>query len=349
MKRKNLNATRTNLNFHLDKLRVPFIKKKYNIFSKNLNPFKLENKKIIVAVSGGVDSLSLLFLTICYSLKKNIKLHPIIVNHKIRPESTKEALELKKVLKKNFEINCKILSSKNFNFKKNIQDKARDLRYDLILNECNKKKINYILLGHQKNDLIENFFIRLLRGSGLKGLVSFENMISNHKNIKVLRPLLNFTKSDLLLINKKTYRYFIEDPSNLNDKFLRVRIRKLLKKLTNEGLDFSKFYLTIKNLSKSEKVIENFVDQNISDNLRFLIKNKKLILNKSFFEKPDEIVFRSLTRAIKYISARKNYTRGKKIINLFENLKSSSKSYKSTLSGCIIEKYGDSVIISQEK
>lgn len=349
MKRKNLSAVKTTLNFHLIKLRNPFVKKKYQIFSRNLKTLDLKKNKILVAVSGGADSLSLLFFAKCFSLIENIKLHPIIVDHKIRLESTIEAKDLKNKLSRDFKINCRILSRRNLNIRTNIQSKARELRYNLILKECIKEKIKYILLGHHKDDLIENFFIRLVRGSGLKGLVSFDNMIAQYKNAKILRPLLDFSKKDLLLINKLTYGFHVKDPSNLNDNFLRIRLRKLIKNLSVEGLDFKKFELTLKNLSKSEKVIDYFVNQNISKNLRFFSKNKKVILNNSFFENPNEIVFRSFNEALKYISNKKNYPRGKKVTNLLKNLKSSGKSYKLTLSGCIVEKIGDSVIISCEK
>ena len=349
MKRKSLNALKTNLNFHLVKLRIPFVKKKYQIFSKNLKSLNLVNRKLLVAVSGGADSLSLLFLSKCYSLIENIKVYPIIVDHKIRPESTKEANKLKKVLKSNYKINCKILSSKNLIIKKNIQSKARELRYNLILDECSKKNIKFVMLGHHKDDLLENFFIRLLRGSGLKGLISFDNIITHFKNIKIIRPLLSFSKKDLLLINKLTYNFFITDPSNSDDKFLRIRIRNLLNKLSKEGLNYSKFELTLKNLSKSEKIVEYFVNQNIKKNLKYFAKQQKIILTLSFFENPDEIVFRSFNEALRYISPKKNYSRGKKVLDLIRNLKFSKKSYKSTLSGCIVEKIGDSVIISSEK
>ena len=349
MKRKSLNAVKTTLNFHLIKLRNSFVKKKYKIFHKNLKSLNLQNKKVLVSLSGGADSLSLLFLSKCYSLIENIRLHPVIVDHKIRPESTKEANELKKVLKKNFKINCKILTNKNIIINKNIQSKARELRYNLILEECNKKNIEHIFLGHHKNDLLENFFIRLLRGSGLKGLISFDNMVKQFKNIKLIRPLLSFSKNDLLLLNKLTYGFFVEDPSNSNDKFLRIKIRNLLNELSKEGLNYNKFELTLKNLSKSEKVIEYFVKQNLEKNLKFFPKQKKIILNYTFFENPDEIVFRSFNEALRFISMRKNYSRGKKVVNLIKNIQSSNIRYKSTLSGCIIEKIKDSVIIFQEK
>ena len=219
MKRKSLNATKKTLNFYLTKLKDPHLQKLYKVFSKNLESLDVSKKKIMVGVSGGVDSLSVLFFAKCYALKHKAKLYPVIIDHKLRKESTNEAKILKYKLKRNFKIDCKILSKKITKIDKNIQSYARDLRYDLFLKECKKHKINYLLLGHHKDDLIENFFIRLLRGSGLKGLISFDKKVVNYNNIKVVRPFLSTSKNQLININKKTFGFFVDDPSNNNDRF----------------------------------------------------------------------------------------------------------------------------------
>ena len=267
---------------------------------------------------------------------------------RLRKESTNEAKNLKFKLEKNFKINCKILSKKVSKIDHNIQSYARDLRYDLFLKECNKHKINYLLLGHHKDDLIENFFIRLLRGSGLKGLVSFNKYISDYNSLKIVRPFLSISKKKLIAINKKTFGFFVDDPTNYNDKFLRSRIRKLLKNLDKEGLSFKKFNLTLRNLSKSDQVIEFFVEKNVFENSKYFDKQKKIILNRSFFNNPDEIILRSLMQLIQRISKKKNYPRGKKLISLINSLMLSNNKVKLTLSGCIVEKIVDSVIIYPE-
>ena len=349
MKRKNLSATKKTLNFYLAKLKDPQIQKLYKVFSKNLESLDLINKKIMVGVSGGNDSLNVLFFSLCYALKHKVKLYPVIIDHKIRKESTNEAKYLKYKLKKYFNINCKIISRKISKIDKNLQSYARDLRYELFLKECNKHKIDCLLLGHHKDDLIENFFIRLLRGSGLKGLVSFHKNVTDYNGLKIVRPFLSTSKNELIETNKKAFGFFVDDPTNNNDKFLRSRIRKLLKKLDNEGLNFNKFYLTLKNLSKSDQVIEFYVDKNILENSKYFEKDKKIILNQFFFHNPEEIILRSITQVIQRICRKKNYPRGKKVISLIDSIKFSNKNVKLTLSGCIIEKIQDSVIIYPEK
>ena len=349
MKRKSLSAAKKTLNFYLTKLKDPQIQKLYKVFSKNLASLNISNKKIMIGVSGGADSLSVLFFSKCYALKQKIKLYPVIIDHKLRKESTNEAKDLKHKLKKNFKIECKILSKKNSKIDKNIQSYARDLRYDLFIKECAKNNISNLLLGHHKDDLIENFFIRFLRGSGLKGLVSFDKNVSNLNGINIIRPFLSIPKKELDIINRKTFGFFVEDPTNNNDKFLRTRIRKLIKNLNKDGLNFNKFYLTLKNLSKSDQVIEYFVEKNVLENSKYFDKDKKIILSQSFFNNPEEIILRSFTQVLQKISKKKNYPRGKKVVGLLDSLEFSNKKVKLTLSGCIIEKISDSVIIYQEK
>ena len=73
-----------------------------------------------------------------------------------------------------------------------------------MINQAKKLKINNILLGHHNDDLIENFFIRILRGSGLNGIVSFDQK-TNLQNINLIRPLLKFSKKNLEYISKKSF------------------------------------------------------------------------------------------------------------------------------------------------
>ncbi len=313
----------------------------YKKFEKSLNV----NRDLIVAVSGGPDSLALAFLSKIYSVKKKLKVKYYIIDHKLRTGSTAEAKYIKKILSR-FYINAEILHWQGKKPKKNIQSLARSKRFELLLMKAQKFGINHILLGHHQGDLFENFFIRIIRGSGLKGLISLGKK-TKLQNVNILRPLINQKKEDLVFISKKVFDFYVKDPTNNDEKFQRVRIRKLLNGLKNDGLDQKKFLKTIENLKKSNDVVSYYVTKNLENNSFFSHKKKCLILNDKFFKQPHEVVFRSLSDSLNFISKKYYSVRGKKIDKIIKEIQKSSFS-KSTLGSCLIEKVNQTVIISKE-
>jgi tRNA(Ile)-lysidine synthase len=126
------------------------------------------------------------------------------------------------------------------NYHIKIRDALKHLNYEIVLRphymSFKKNDIKYLLLGHHLNDLFENFLIRIVRGSGLNGLISFsKNTKYSDQNLNVIRPLLNLEKKDLLFISKKVFSFFVKDPSNINEDYKRTRIRNLLYLLEKEG------------------------------------------------------------------------------------------------------------------
>ncbi len=340
MSLKNLNVIKTH-KVLLKKLSNKKIKYLFDLFEKEL----AINDKFAVAVSGGPDSLALAFLSKVYSIKHKLSVKFFIINHKLRADSSVEAKKVKNELKK-LEIKAQIFNWNGKKPKTNIQSIARKKRYELLFSECKKKKINNLLLGHHIDDLYENFFIRIIRGSGLKGIASFEK-IKKIEDIKLIRPLIAFDKTDLIFISKYVFNFFIEDPSNENLNFTRVRVRNLISNLKEEGFDKSKLFLTTKNLRKSNQAISFFVEKNIKINSFFNQKKKQLILNEKFFKNPYEVIFRSLSDSIRLIGGRYNPVRGKKIDNILKKI-GNNVLVKETLGGCIIKKVNQTVIISKE-
>ena len=324
-----------------DNLKNKKINQIYNLFEKQL---KID-QDFVVGISGGSDSLALAFLSKIYSVKKHIGVKFFIVDHKLRPESTKEARLVRKVLKKFF-INVEILTWHGKKPLSNIQSLARKKRYELLISKCKNLKIHNLLLAHHQDDLFENFFIRILRGSGLKGLISF-NKKSKFNNINILRPLLEFRKKDLLFVSKNVFNFIINDPSNKDDKFQRIRIRKLLLNLENEGLDKNKFKNTIENLRYSDETIMFYLQNNLKKNTFFSEKKKEMILNKDFFAQSHEVVFRSLSDVIRNVGNKYYSVRGKKLEKIIREIEKESF-FKATLGGCIIKKVKQTIIISKE-
>jgi len=176
MKRKNSNA------LLLDK-------KTQHIYLnfKNFLISHLKGKKFLVAVSGGPDSLALAYLSKIFCNELNYSFSAIIIDHGVRKKSDQEAKKVKQLLLKHkikssvFKINCK--SGKNFHLE------ARKKRYEKISSFCKKNKIKSVLLGHHLDDVVENFYIRLSRGSGLSGLTPIKK-VSKLNGQTYLRPFL---------------------------------------------------------------------------------------------------------------------------------------------------------------
>ena len=372
MKKKSLSAKKKIHKSLLEYLKNKKINKVFKEFNYNLNFFfkrdfnnkLIKQPKFAVAVSGGPDSLALAFLSKCFILKnkinQNIKF--FIVDHKLRKESSIEADSLKKFLIK-FDIKCEILEWSRKKPNSNIQAIARKQRYMLLKKACKKFKTSDLLTGHHKDDLYENFFIRMLRGSGLKGLTSFADLyIKMEDDFRILRPLIKIQKKELIYISKSVFNFFVNDPSNQNLTFQRSRIRRLILDLENEGLDKKKLDLTIKNLKSADLVIKTYVEKNIKNNAKYLIKNNKYILNQNFFvNQADEVVFRSFSEILRKVSGRYYPPRGKKIKDaiskcIFPYYKVKSElnvkkevDLKITLGRCYIQRINQTVIISKEK
>ena len=344
MKRKNLIArkkAKSNKIIFKDSKILNFYNKFKSTFLKNI-----KNNSFALAVSGGSDSLCLAYFSKVFSSEFCNKMHVLIVDHNIRKDSQKEALKVKQILKKR-KIQSKILRWKGQVPKSNVQKNARDLRYLLISNYCLKNKIKYLATAHHGDDQFENFFIRLLRGSGLTGLSSMSLNTKYNNRLKIVRPFLYFKKSDLKYVTLNYSKTYIKDPSNKDEKFQRIKIRKLITELETNGLDKKKLLSTINNLKYSNNVVNFYVAENLRKNSFFFDKDNKLFLNRSFFLQPYEVIFRGLSKALKLIGKKYYPVRGKKLEKVISDIQNNHL-FRVTLGGCIVEKANQTIIITKE-
>ena len=338
MKQASLNAKLSG--FLQDKV----ISKIYLSFQQLLNK-NIGTKKFVVCVSGGPDSLALAFCSKLYSEHTKNKVFYLVVDHNIRTNSAKEAKSVQKNLLK-IHVKSNILTIKK-SISKSIQKNARDHRYDLISAFCKAKKISFMLTAHHLDDQIENFYIRLTRGSGLYGLSSMKMLSQNKQRIHLLRPFLNITKKDLVHIAKKIFKTFVKDPSNTNDKFLRSRIRKLKSSLASEGLDQSRILKTISNLNTAKEAIDFYVKKFQKKHVHVVHKNKVNIDLKLFSEQPAEIIYRVMAELIQKRSGKDYPPRAKGLEYLISSIQSNNFS-KTTLGGFTFSLDKHKIIMSKE-
>ena len=344
MRRKSLTVKKKAENKEL-KIKNPKIKQLYSNFRKIV--FKnINRKRFALAVSGGSDSLCLAYFGKVYSHEFTNKMDVLIVDHGLRKESYNEAVKVKSILNKKKIKSC-ILKWKGKIPKSNVQKNARNIRYSLISSYCLKKEIKYLITAHHIDDQIENFFIRLLRGSGLSGLSSMSENVSYSTNLKIVRPFLGFKKTDLKYVTLNIFKTYIEDPSNMDEKFLRTRIRKYKKNLENEGLNTEKITKTINNLLSANKALSFYKNKALYKHVSFLSKSKCLVSSQIFIDEAGEIVFKSFSDILSLVSGAYYPPRSKKIVNLINRVKN-DKFIKSTLGGCVIEKKGTFISVSKE-
>ena len=188
-----------------------------------------------VAVSGGGDSVALLHLLNDYARSRGIALHAATVDHGLRPEAAREAAMVA--------AQCRALGVAHdtlrwtgWDHSGNLQNEARKARYRLLADWARGQGIDAVCIGHTADDLAETFVMRLGRRAGVDGLSAMPAVFDRH-GMRWHRPLLNARRADLRAHLTRCGVTWVDDPSNEDDSFARVRIRKALAVLTDLGVD----------------------------------------------------------------------------------------------------------------
>ncbi len=259
---------------------------------KYLNELIKKNDKVVVAVSGGPDSMFLLHLLCNIKKNKNYKLIVAHINHNVRKESADEKLKIEDYCKIN-NIIFEYLKIEKYP-KENFHDYARKVRYNFFDNIVNKYKAKYLLTAHHGDDLMETILMRIVRGSSFNGYSGF-NKISKYKNYFIVRPLIELTKqeiNDYMDIHKLWYAI---DNSNCKDVYTRNRFRKyVVPQLKKENPN-----VHLKFLSLSEKIndISNFLEEYTDKVISRIYYDKKINIQQFIIEKKaitDIILYRIL-------------------------------------------------------
>jgi len=304
-------------------------------------------KNFAVAVSGGPDSLALALLSEQYAKENGLKFTAISVDHLLRPDSKREIEWVGKLMRRK-KIKFACLKLKGKKPTSNIMAYAREQRYNLLTQYCRRSKITYLLTAHHLDDEIENFLMRLIRGSGIKGLSSSRSYFKHRKSgVNIVRPLLSFSKKSLIKYLSLKKQQYVVDPTNKDSRFDRSRIRTLTTTLISEGLSKSRFANVIDNLKKAESAIQNSLSGYGKNLIKIRDKSSLVISIKDFIKIPEEIQFRLVVKIVEYISKKKKKPRAKSILNLIEKI--IRRDFKSmTVHGCIFEKKDKEIIITLE-
>lgn len=185
--------------------------------------------KICVAVSGGCDSTALLLLTRQYAERYGIQVIALTVDHQLRQNSSFEAGSVN-VLCNSLCVHHKILKWQHGNIPTGkVECEARNARYDLLTNECLKMGVDCLFVGHNADEQLETYMIRMAMHSENYGLACISGARTCKNGVTIIRPCLAFFKEQLKTYLTKNNIDWFEDEMNDDDRFIRVQFRKKLK------------------------------------------------------------------------------------------------------------------------
>ena len=245
---------------------------------------------VVVAVSSGPDSMALLNLLLEVRKEKKLNIVVAHINHNLREES-KEEYEFtnKYALDHKCEFEGIIFDEYETN---SIENEARERRYKFFESVLKKYNSKYLLTAHHGDDLIETILMRLTRGSSLDGYSGFKK-ISQRDNYTILRPLIFYTKDEILnYIEKNNIPYRI-DKTNFSKKYTRNRYRlDVLPLLKKEDENVHTKYLKFsEELEESSNFINEYVDNRYKDivtknmiNIELLKKENNYIIKRIIYK-----------------------------------------------------------------
>lgn len=292
-----------------------------------LNKLPLSKGPVVVGVSGGADSLYLTFLLNQWCKKNKRTFLAVTVNHELRTEALDEANWVHKQLTKQ-KIDHTILAWEGTKPKTHIEERAREKRYELLLDFCHKHKATALFLAHHQQDQVETFWTRLAHSSGLDGLGCM-TQISKRDNIMIVRPLLKTSKQEIIQTLQKNHVTWIEDPMNQDTIYERVQWRQNQPTLDKMGLNAKAIEKATERLQRAKEALNFLTQEFLKDHLKKSPLGFVQMSENTFMQLPEEMRIRVVIQILKM------FNDPKKIISLesAENLALQTPKY-ATLSGC---------------
>jgi tRNA(Ile)-lysidine synthase len=255
---------------------------------------------LVLAVSGGPDSLALMWLAARWrrALSRGPQLIAVTVDHGLRREAAREAREVKR-LARSLDVPHRTLRWTGAKPKTGLPAAARTARYQLLAKAALASGATHILTAHTRDDQAETLLMRMLRGSGIAGLAAMARE-TEREGLWLARPLLDIPKSRLIATLDKAKIVFADDPTNRDMNFTRPRLRALLPALAEEGGDSRNLARLASRLARANAAIEVLADgaerylalRDRDDAARFGFDAQ------AFAGLPEEIRIRLLKRAI---------------------------------------------------
>ena len=301
-----------------------------------------------IAVSGGSDSMALLHILTDWESAAKPNIFVASVDHGLRSESKSEVEFVKKICEKKKVEHVSLTPITQLSKSKgNLQDNARSARYQLLENWAISKNLQCILIGHTLDDQEENLLMRFFRGSGVDGLVSMEELVVRNE-ILWIRPLLKLRKEDLRNYLRNNDYSWIDDPSNFDDKYQRVKVRRLLKQLKSNNIIASNFVKTADHMLRASKLSKETAISHSKSLLSCNGVGQITFEAKKFSKLFEDTQYRILAGIISWFSGVFYKPRFSQLENIHRKIIRDGNLAGSTLGGTVFKKKKGIVTVTRE-
>lgn len=301
-----------------------------------------------LAVSGGADSMALMHLAHRWSQKRAgvaPRLTILSVDHGLRPESAQEA---EWVVRQAGQLGlpARVLRWQPGNRRSRIQEAARQARYDLMAGFAHANAIDALVTAHHLDDQAETVLMRLARGSGLDGLAGIRAR-GEWAGLVLLRPFIDVPKARLVESLRQQGIDWLEDPSNEDTQFERVRVRQAMKKLEKLGIDAESLARSARRLRRAGEALDHAAGEFLRAYARATETGYCRIDAEAFAKAPGETALRALSRAIQGVGGRVSPPRLSKLEALYEALTADGQG-TGTLGGCALRRNKGDILVLRE-
>ncbi len=286
---------------------------------------------VAVAVSGGADSTALAFLLSAISLR-NRQVTLLTVDHGLRAEAADEARQVEALAHK-LGFAHATLRWTGDKPASDIQAAAREARYELMTRWCREHHVRYLMVAHTLDDQAETFLLRLARGSGVDGLAAMMP-VTNAQGVYLVRPFLTIRKARLEATLRTAGISWIEDPSNSNEQFARVRMRNIMRALAEDGLTVERLSATADRMATAKSALDHFAQELASRAVRPHEAGFVILDPVPLKGDPREIGLRVLADVCRDVGGNPYRPRFDRLQRVYESILAGSLGNGATLAGC---------------
>lgn len=307
---------------------------------------------LAVAVSGGPDSMALLWLI---ARKGDGIIHALTVDHNLRPDSAAEARQVGAWIAAHPALSARVrhhIIIRPPVAAGRLMERARTDRYELMAEYCARHEIATLLTAHHRDDQAETILFRLAKGSGLDGLGGIRSATSYNDRLTLCRPLLAHAKDRLIATCIAHDIPYVRDPTNDNPAFARNRLRAAMDVLGAEGLDAKRLATTAARLSRARQALDHYAACAYDAALIARDAAQITLSLSRLAGEPDETRRRVLMLAMTALAARRAYPpRMERFEDIADRLFADPAFRRATLAGFLIARHDrrDTITVTLEK